>query len=56
MFEDEKLGEGAFGIVRKGKYRAKNGQILDVAVKQLKGDHIAFQTDFSKTKLSLPTF
>ncbi|XP_068762386.1 fibroblast growth factor receptor 2-like isoform X2 [Montipora capricornis] len=36
VFEDEKLGEGAFGIVRKGKYRAKNGQILDVAVKQLK--------------------
>ena len=34
---DEILGEGEFGIVYKGRYSGKDGNITDVAVKKLKG-------------------
>ena len=34
---DEILGEGEFGIVYKGRYGGKDGNITDVAVKKLKG-------------------
>ena len=34
---DEVLGEGEFGIVYKGCYSGKDGNITDVAVKKLKG-------------------
>ena len=31
------LGEGEFGVVKKGSYHGKDGRFYDVAVKQLKG-------------------
>ena len=34
---DEILGEGEFGIVYKGRYGGKDGNMTDVAVKKLKG-------------------
>jgi len=34
---EEVLGEGEFGIVKKGRYRGEDEKIFDVAVKQLKG-------------------
>ena len=34
---DEILGEGEFGIVYKGRYGRKDGNVIDVAVKKLKG-------------------
>ena len=34
---DEVLGEGEFGIVYKGRYSGKDGNMADVAVKKLKG-------------------
>lgn len=34
---EEKLGEGEFGVVRKGIYLRKDGKELPVAVKMLKG-------------------
>ncbi len=37
VFHDEVLGQGEFGIVFKGYYRRKDGNVIDVAVKQLKG-------------------
>lgn len=37
VFRDEVLGQGEFGIVYKGHYRKKDGNVIDVAVKQLKG-------------------
>ena len=36
---DEVLGEGEYGIVYKGRYGGRNGSIIDVAVKKLKGMH-----------------
>ncbi|KAL9955832.1 hypothetical protein ACROYT_G037217 [Oculina patagonica] len=36
IFRDEVLGQGEFGIVFKGCYRRKDGNVIDVAVKQLK--------------------
>ncbi|XP_026481333.1 serine/threonine-protein kinase PLK4-like [Ctenocephalides felis] len=33
-----KLGDGSFGVVRKGEWRAPNGRVIQVAVKVLKGD------------------
>ena len=35
--KNEVLGEGQFGIVYKGQYRRDDGNVIDVAVKQLKG-------------------
>ena len=35
--KNEVLGEGQFGIVYKGQYRRDDGNIINVAVKQLKG-------------------
>lgn len=35
--KDEVLGEGQFGIVFKGRYCRDDGNVIDVAVKQLKG-------------------
>lgn len=37
VFRDKVLGQGEFGIVYKGHYRKKDGNVIDVAVKQLKG-------------------
>lgn len=37
VHRNEILGEGEFGVVYKGRYYRKGGQIEDVAVKQLKG-------------------
>lgn len=34
---EEKLGEGEFGVVKKGIYLRKDGKELSVAVKMLKG-------------------
>lgn len=42
------LGEGAFGIVRKGILRKKNGELVDVGIKMLKGN----QTHFEYSDLS----
>lgn len=36
---DEILGEGEFGIVYKGRYGGKDGNMTDVAVKKLKGTY-----------------
>ena len=36
---EEVLGEGEYGIVYKGRCGGKNGNIIDVAVKKLKGMH-----------------
>ena len=36
---EELLGEGEFGVVKKGRYRGEDKKIFDVAVKQLKGIH-----------------
>lgn len=36
---DEILGEGEFGIVYKGRYGGKDGNMIDVAVKKLKGGY-----------------
>ena len=61
---DEILGEGEFGIVYKGRYGGKDGNIIDVAVKKLKGRYTNrnvyllylkysgdLKTDFSFSKL-----
>ena len=32
------LGEGEFGVVKKGRYRGHDAKTIDVAVKQLKGN------------------
>ena len=61
---DEILGEGEFGIVYKGRYSGKDGNITDVAVKKLKGRYTNrnvyllylkysgdLKTDFSFSKL-----
>ena len=48
---EEVLGEGEYGIVYKGRCGRKNGNIIDVAVKKLKGMHrslILFALIFSK--------
>ena len=37
VFRDKVLGQGEFGIVYKGLYRREDGNVIDVAVKQLKG-------------------
>ncbi len=34
---DKKLGEGHFGVVKKGEYKTKENDSLVVAVKMLKG-------------------
>lgn len=36
---NEILGEGEFGIVYKGRYGGKDGNMIDVAVKKLKGGY-----------------
>ena len=36
---EEVLGEGKYGIVYKGRCGGKNGNIIDVAIKKLKGMH-----------------
>ena len=36
---DEVLGEGEFGIVYKGCYSGKDGNITDVAVKKINGKY-----------------
>ena len=36
---EEVLGEGEYGIVYKGRCGGKNGNIIDVAIKKLKGMH-----------------
>ncbi|XP_022778795.1 fibroblast growth factor receptor 1-like, partial [Stylophora pistillata] len=41
---DELLGEGEFGIVYKGRYGGKDGNMTDLAVKKLK-DHSAIATE-----------
>ena len=38
---DELLGEGEFGIVYKGRYGGKDGNMTDLAVKKLKGTYTA---------------
>ena len=48
---EEVLGEGEYGIVYKGRCGRKNGNVIDVAVKKLKGMHrslILFALIFSK--------
>ena len=36
---EEVLGEGEYGIVYKGRCGRKNGNVIDVAIKKLKGMH-----------------
>ena len=43
LLHDEILGEGEFGVVYKGRYRGEDGQIFDVAVKELKGRNTVVQ-------------
>ena len=48
---EEVLGQGEYGIVYKGRCGRKNGNVIDVAVKKLKGMHmslILFALIFSK--------
>eukprot|EP00656_Telonema_subtile_P056620 TRINITY_DN9091_c0_g2_i2.p1 TRINITY_DN9091_c0_g2~~TRINITY_DN9091_c0_g2_i2.p1 ORF type:complete len:663 (-),score=140.89 TRINITY_DN9091_c0_g2_i2:631-2619(-) len=51
----QKLGEGSFGVVYQGKWRQQGGQVVDVAVKQLKGtlssDHAEVQEFLNEISL-----
>ena len=48
---DEILGEGEFGIVYKGRYGGKDGNMTDVAVKKLKSTYATSKCDIINSEV-----
>ena len=54
--DKKKIGEGAYGIVYKGKVEKKNGKIKQVAVKRNWGDKVSMGTSMVREMNFLKTF